>query len=511
MPETHIRKPLKKPMQKALWMVLPLLLAACGQNKNTTLNVLAGSELKDLTSIFDAMQKETGITLNLQYVGTLDGVEKITTGDPADLAWFSHGKYLNLVARNKVVQQERIMLSPVVLGVKHSKAQAWGWLNKDKPVTWDDIAQKASTGELKFAMTNPSASNSGFTALMGLNAALKDKNALKDFFKGQALTAGSSGWLSDAFVQDQGKLDGMVNYESVILSLNQSGKLTERLDPIYPQEGIVTADYPLMLLNKDQQASYQKVVDYLKQPDVQRKIMELTLRRPASTDVPLSSIFPNALLVELPFPATAAEVQNILASYFSEQRKPAHAIFVLDVSGSMGGDRLSNLKSSISNLAGQDTSLTGRYASFQNREKVTFIPFNSYTLPEKTFLIQSKQDNFEIQNYINGLQADGGTGIYSALRAAYDLAGREMQADPNRTYTIVVMSDGENNSGLDLSGFENTFQMYPADLRQVRTFPILFGESDDQDMNRLASDTGGKVFNGRDSLAKVFKEIRSYQ
>lgn len=502
---------MRQTLKKALWIMLPLLLGACSLQQEVTLKVLAGSELKDLEPIFNDMRKETGIALDLQYVGTLDGVEKISSGDPADLAWFSHGKYLQLVASGKVVQQERIMLSPVVLGVKHSKALAWGWLNQSKPVTWDDIAAKAGRGDLKFAMTNPSASNSGFTALMGLNAALKDSAALKNFFKGQALTAGSSGWLSDAFVQSQSRLDGMVNYESVILSLNQSGKLQEKLDVIYPQEGIVTADYPLMLLNKGQQEAYQKVVDYLKQADVQRKIMETTLRRPASTDVPLSSVFPNQLLIELPFPATASEVQGILSKYFSEERKPAHAIFVLDTSGSMAGQRLGDLKTSLTNLAGQDTSLTGQYASFQKREKVTFIPFNSSTLPEKTFLIQSRQDNFNIQNYIRTLQADGGTGIYSALKSAYDLVARQMQSEPDRVYTIVVMSDGENNQGWDLNTFEQYHQSLPAALKQVRTFPILFGESDDQDMKRLATDTGGKVFDGRTSLVRVFKEIRSYQ
>ena len=44
----------------------------------------------------------------------------------------------------------------------------------------------------------------------------------------------------------------MINYESVLLSLNASGKLHEPLDLIYPSEGIVTADYPLLLLNDEQ-------------------------------------------------------------------------------------------------------------------------------------------------------------------------------------------------------------------------------------------------------------------
>ena len=85
-------------------------------------------------------------------------------------------------------------------------------------------------------MTNPAASNSGFTALIGVASALSgssdsidtgpiDTADLKEFFKGQTLTAGSSGFLADDFVREQDSLDGIINYESVLLSLNRGGKL----------------------------------------------------------------------------------------------------------------------------------------------------------------------------------------------------------------------------------------------------------------------------------------------
>jgi Ca-activated chloride channel family protein len=136
--------------------------------------------------------------------------------------------------------------------------------------------QKAASGELQFAMTNPSSSNSGFSALVGVASALANKGEalqredvtavtpqLQGFFKGQSLTAGSSGWLSDQYVADQDNLDGMVNYESILLALNKSGKLKENLTLIYPKEGIITADYPLLLLNSDKRDEYNKLVTYL--------------------------------------------------------------------------------------------------------------------------------------------------------------------------------------------------------------------------------------------------------
>jgi len=52
----------------------------------------------------------------------------------------------------------------------------------------------------------------------------------------------------------------------------------------------------------------------------------------------------------------------------------------------------------------------------------------------------------------------------------------------------------------------------PEAARQVRVFPVLFGEADERGMKRLAEATGGRVFDGRSgSLSQVFKAIRGYQ
>src|SRR5262245_5933067 len=301
----------------AVVLLLPSLLAACGGSDEAhTLHILAGSELRDLEPMLPDLERATGVKLLPTYIGTLEGAEKIAAGaDDIDAAWFSHGKYLSLLpdAGSKIVAQEKIMLSPVILGVKQSVAQNFGWLNNPE-VTWKDIQAKAADGSFHFAMTNPAASNSGFTALIGVAAALAgssdsldtgniDTAGLKAFFKGQTLTAGSSGFLADAYVREQGSLDGLVNYESSLLSLNRGGKLQEPLTIVYPSEGIVTADYPFMLLNGAKRDAWQSVVDYLRTPDVQKRIMTDTLRRPAVPGVPLDPVFPNATLVELPFPS----------------------------------------------------------------------------------------------------------------------------------------------------------------------------------------------------------------
>ncbi len=493
-------------MARLWWVLLVVLFVGCNSTPST-LNLIAGSEIKDLEPIFAQMQKDIGVELNITYSGTLDGVERIRNGEAFDAAWFSHAKYLKLEAKEKVQAEERIMLSPVVLGVKRSVVQKLGWAGKN--ITWGDIAKASESGQLRYAMTNPTTSNSGFTALMGVHAAFAGKNeTLKKFFAGQRLTAGSSGWLAEAFVRDQANLDGMINYESVLLSIQ--AKLSEPLVLLYPKEGIVTADYPLVLLDNSKRELYQKVVDYLRSDKIQKQIMDSTLRRPAVTSVPPSSAFPNALLVELPFPASSAEVASILTQFLSEQRRPAHSVFVLDVSASMEGERIAVLKTAMKRLAGADSSLGAQYTKFQNREKVTIITFSKNVSAPQTLTITGDTTRQEIQTRVDALQLDGGTAIYDALGTAYDFLEKTVPLEPDRAFSVVLMTDGENNAGDDYNAFEARFAALKA-AKPIKLFPILFGEGNTDEMNNLATLTGGRMFDGRKSLEAAFKEIRGYQ
>ena len=508
---------------------------ACGGSTSTvnpndpnTISVLAGSEVKDVQPILDDLKKATGVTLALTYTGSLDGAEAVDSGATTDAAWFSLGNYLRLLpnASKRIVASNKIMLSPVVIGVKKSVADRFGWTNNPN-VTWADIEAKAANGSFHFAMTNPAASNSGFCALIGVATALSgssdaidtgtiDTAALTSFFKGQTLTAGSSGFLADDYVRQQDSVDGIINYESVLMSLNSGGTLHEPLTLIYPKEGIVTADYPFILLNNAKLDAYNKAVAWLLDPAQQRRIMTDVSRRPAVAGIQLDSKFPSQTLVSLDFPSKLGTIQSLISTYLNVVRKPASAVFVLDTSGSMDGTRLDNLKHALTQLTGVDQSLTGQFSSFRSREEVTFITFSTQVNDVKTFTIDDTNtdgpDMTAIRSYIDSLSAGGTTAIYSALDRAYSTVGQEIGTDPNRLYSIVLMTDGENNSGDSAGDFGATYQSLPADVQAVHVYPILFGEGAVSDMKSIASTTGGTVFDAQTaSLDSIFKQIRGYQ
>lgn len=497
-----------------------------------TLRVLAGSELKDVEPLAGRIRDATGVNLRFDYVGTLEGAERIAgpRGAGVDLAWFSSARYLTLLTadggRGRPVASQRIMLSPVVLGIKRSLATRFGWAG-NPDVTWKDVAAKARSGELRYGMTNPAASNSGFSALVGVAAALAgtgdalqtrdiDERGLTDFFKGQTLTAGSSGWLADAFVNDQQRLDGIINYESVLLGLNASGKLREPLELIYPRDGIITADYPLLLLNQAKRAEYDKLVTYLRSPEVQRQLMTSTARRPVVPEVAPDQRFPDRVLVELPFPASLQVINDLLFAYLNRIRRPAHTIYVLDVSGSMEGERIAALKQALVNLTGADTSISGRFASFRARERVTVITFAEDVIEERDFTVERGGADAaglrQIRAYVGGLRLYGGTAIFTAMQRAYQRAAADAQRDRDAFTSIVLMTDGENNHGIAVDEFLGGLQGLPEQARSVKTFAIQFGEADPAELQRIVQATKGARFDANQtSLAAAFKEIRGYQ
>jgi Ca-activated chloride channel family protein len=508
--------------------LLPLWIAVgcgAGRNDTRTMSVLAGSELRDIEPLLPELERQTHVRLQLTYSGTLAGIDRLNAGEHFDAAWFSHAKYLVLSDPRRVKGQEKTMLSPVVLGIKESKARAFGWDNSSP--TWADVAARVKAGELHYAMTNPTASNSGFSAVVGVAAALKgtssaltasdvDQSKLRDFFSGQALTAGSSGWLAEAYVRDQEQLDGIINYESVLLSLNRGGQLHEQLVLIYPREGIVTADYPLVLLDTAKRAEFDTVLAVVRGARFQREIMTRTFRRPVNREVPLDAAFPRNLIVELDFPSDLDAINALLLTYLNRVRRPAHSLFVLDVSGSMKGQRLGQLKEAMNTLTGADSSLTGRFARFQERERVTLIPFSSRTEPESTVEVGTgagfEHGLAQVRSMSDGLEAGGGTALYSAIAEAYREAREFMRQDPNRYYSIVLMTDGVSNDGMSADEFRTFYQSLPQEVRRVKVFPIIFGDASQEELKSVAELTGGRLFDGnKGALAPVFKEIRGYQ
>lgn len=541
---------------------LAVLLAACGKKdeaagpgpsaaaQGAVFQVLATTDLRDAQPLEAMVEKATGVKLRFSYGGTMESTEAVLTGrTEAQAAWFANAKYLlsDPQGQSRVKLQEKIMLSPIALGVSQSTAKRLGW---DDPkaaeqVTWRAIAQAAAQGKLTYALSNPATSNQGFMALMGVVASASnkaealtaedvDRGAIADFLKGYKLPGDNSTYLSEKFIQQQGRqVNTFINYESWLLSLNNSGKLSEKLTLVYPHEGVATADYPLMLLQDARRDDYLKVAAYLKGPEAQAWLARQTLRRPVNPEVAtaVADLFPaGGMRVELPFSPDRALSDGLIDAYLNEFRRPIASTFVLDTSGSMQRDRRrEQLVEAIHYIAGADNSLTGRLAKLTSRERVWMLPFSDRPGPITAFQVpagraQSKgvqlqadseakqQVLAEVRNYADSLTMTGGTALYDSVLAALRHSLDERKKAPQYQYSVVAFTDGENTMGRDLPAFEAAYAQLPEDVRGIPVFMVLFGEAKEADLKRLVEITGGRVFDARKTpLYSVFKDIRAYQ
>ncbi len=121
--------------------------------------------------------------------------------------------------------------------------------------------------------------------------------------------------------------------------------------------------------------------------------------------------------------------------------RPIAAVFVLDTSGSMSGEPMNALKSSLQNSI--------RYINATNY--VGVVSYSSdvnVDLPIGLFDI-NQQSYF--QGAVDQLHASGSTSTYSAVAQAAVMLDEFMKTTPNVQPMIFLLSDGEQNEGASLS------------------------------------------------------------
>ncbi len=502
-----------------------------------TISVLATSDLRDAQPLEEMVKRATGVTLKFTFGGTMESTEQVLSGKTkADAAWFANAKYLlsDPAGQARVKLQEKIMLSPIVVGVSESDVAKLGWTDASK-VTWKSVTEAAKSGKLKYALSNPATSNQGYMALVGvvaaatqkaeaLTAADIDRKAVADFLRGYKLVGDNSTYLSEKFIEQQGVyVNAFINYESWLLSMNQSGKLKEPLTLFYPREGIATADYPFMLLSDAKRGEYQKVVDYLKGAEAQTWLAKTTLRRPVNAAAANAVTFPTGTLIELPFSPDRGLADGLIDAYLNEFRKPIASTFVLDVSGSMnGGSRRADLIAALHSVAGADTSLTGRLARLSSRERIWMLPFSDrvgtstfFELPATTSTANAEKKAEvlgQVRDYATQLQMRGGTALYDAVLEAVTQMSAAQAKNRNFQYSVIAFTDGESNQGMNLTQFKAAYAALPEDARAIPVFTVAFGEASVSALKELATLSGGRSFDARTTpLPAVFKEIRAYQ
>lgn len=466
------------------------------------------------------------------------------------------------------------MLTPLVIAMPEPMAQALGW--PDEPIGWGDVLELARSqqgwgeyghpewGEFRLGKTNPNFSTSGLSALIAQTYAAASKRAglsAEDLRKPEVVQYGSDvetavvhygdttltfmnnwyradqrgnpyAYTSAAAVEEKSVIDyNTGNPDGVVQQGEQPRPPRVPLVAIYPEEGTLYSDNPLIVLDAEwvddaERAAARRFVEFAQRPENQERVLRYGFR-PGNPDVPVTEPVDRSngvdptqpqTLLEVPSPEVTVAVLDAWAS----QRKGARVTLVVDVSGSMGEPATGE---------GPDTKLdlakgaaVEALDQFKDDDEVGLRIFTTDLGAEgATFLdvvpLSRVGDVRErLATEIRGLFPLNGTPLYDVARTTY----QELAAsyDPARINAVVLLTDGRNDDG-DASDDQRQLDELlralsagseGATSRPVRLFPIAYGSDADLPTLRLIAEaSSGAVYDASDprSIDKVFTAVIS--
>ena len=495
--------------------------------------IVSGSENETLEPIIQRFAEEEGVEIALDYRGSVDIMLALEGGAADyDAVWPANSMWIALGDTQRVVTAEQsIMRSPVVLGVKRSKAEQLGWVGSEVRVA--DILAAAEAGDLTYTMTSASQSNSGASAYFGYLYAfagnpevLTSENLQDPAVREQVerilgtvdRSSGSSGWLKDLFLQRYDDFDAMVNYESVVIEANRELVESERepLYAVYPVDGLAIADSPLGYVNKgeaEKEALFGRLQGYLLSDEVQQEILGLGRRvakvglEPENVDEatfnPEWGIDVSRVITPIRFPA-AEVIREALDLYQTTFRKPSLTVFCLDFSGSMEGQPAEDLKRAMATLL--DPEQARSYLLQASPDDVTVvIPFDEAPMDEWRVMGNDPAALADLQRRIEATSVDGGTDIYEPVAQAF--AAMEEIGIGDRFPAVILMTDGQSNEG----SFAQLRQYRGAvGLDQVPVHAITFGDASEEQLTEITTASSGRIFDGNASLVDAFRNAKGY-
>ena len=467
------------------------------------------------------------------------------------------------------------MLTPLVIAMPRPMAEALGW--PDTPIGYADIIALSREqqgwgakghpewGPFRLGKTNPNFSTSGLAALIAQAYAATNKTSglsLEDLDKpevGQFAQAVESSvvhygdttltflnnwyradqrgnpfqYVSAVAVEEKSVIDYNAGNPDGILDAGEDPRPpNEPLVAIYPKEGTLYSDNPLITLDGDWVDQREKdaaalFVDYVSTDANQEKVLEYGFR-PATPDVAVGSPIdeengvnpaPPETLLDVPEPAVLAG----LLDDWAVQRKSARVLMVIDVSGSMGDP--GNEETGDTKLDLAKTAAIQALDQFKDDDEVGLWVFSTELGDNrdqnvlKVLEPQRVGDVRErLKSEIESLQTYSGTPLYDVTGEAYDAALDGF--DATRINAVVLLSDGKNDDGdtgddreqLDDLLTRLTSGSEGQSTRPVRIFPIAYGsDADLPTMRQIAEATTAAAYDASDptTIDKVLNAVIS--
>ncbi len=491
--------------------------------------IISGSENESLEPILKKFGRRNRVNIEMHYKGSVDIMLELQKGTlEADAIWPANSLWISMGDKDRKIKHiKSIMTSPVVFGIRKSKAQDLGLVGKKVKVA--DILDLIKQKRLSFMMTSATQSNSGASGFLGFCYALAGnpevltqkhlddqelRSELSQLLAGINRSSGSSGWLKELFLE--GNYDAMVNYEAMIIEANNH-LISEGKEPlycVYPEDGIVLSDSPLGYVNrgdKKKEEIFLKMQEFLLSDDIQGQILDMGRRTgfgglagDADNTVfnPDWGIDYSRVLSPIKLP-NGETIRYALNLYQTELRKPSFTVFCLDYSGSMTGSGERSMKEAMELLLDQNRA--EEYMINMGKDDITVVyPFSSEILGGWKALGNGPETQ-ALLSQIQSFAPNGSTDIYSPTIAALQLIS-SIDRDKYMP-AVILMTDGISNTGRSYSDVQAAYEQFNMD---IPIFSIMFGDADEEQLHDLAELSRGRVFDGRHDLLKAFRKAKGY-
>jgi Ca-activated chloride channel family protein len=278
---------------------------------------------------------------------------------------------------------------------------------------------------------------------------------------------------------------------------------------IYPKEGTFWSNHPYAVLNApwvtdEQREAAEAFEAYLLDRPQQLKALEYGFR-PADPSIPLSAPLDAAHGVDPEQPQTVLEVPSAevitgIEQLWRQAKKPVDVVVVMDVSGSMGGEKISAAR----------TSLIEFVNLLDDRDRLQIILFDDelINMSPMTPLGEKRDD---VTTRIAGIVEGDDTRLYDAVLMAYEEL--EANGDADHIRAIVVLSDGQDTaSELPLGQLLPLIHAQSESGTGTKIFTIAFGgDADHGVLQQIAEPTGGKLYEGDPkTIREVYAEIATF-
>ena len=496
------------------------------RSSNDTFYILASQENKASEHMIEKYAKEKGYKVQFEYQGTLEIMNTLNTkASDYDAVWLSNSIWGYMLNNSVSLSNSKCTsINPVVFGIKKSKAEELGFVGKE--VYTKDILNAISNNKLKFSMSNPTTTNSGASAYLGLVSTLagnpevltsemlndeKLREEIKTLFTGLERSSGSEDFLEELFLN--GDYEAVVSYESSIININKQlvSRGKEPLYAIYPVDGVSISDAPFGYINnknENKKEIFDNIQKYLLSNEGQSLLQEYGKRTwygGTNANVNKSIFNPEwgidttKYISPVKYPS-AEVIKEALNLYQTELRKPVHVAFCLDYSGSMAGTGIEELRDAMNYILTEKAA--SDFIQFSYKDKIDIIPFASAA--KDSWTTTNGSDTSEVLASINNERPTGMTALYPAAIKALELLKDE---DTNIYNTsVILMTDGKANVGT----YADLYSYYKSINSNIPIYSIMFGSADQRQLQDIAGLTNAKVFDGKTNLVEAFKEVRGY-